>query len=189
MKKCVILLMAAILLSGCAAEKHAGNATEEPTAETETVVAEEKLPDGMERYEAKGGFSVVYPVEWNVQTGYKVGGIDGCEFYAEEPESKSNVSIAVYPFDASMNELTRAMIEQQYADLDIEVEVHEFFRGIRNSLKTIETEYTIWGNSVTQISFIDNDVYYSLVYTKKEGMTEENDAVMQELINSVKKNN
>lgn len=189
MKKCVILLMIAVLLSGCSTGKNVETTTEESTEAIEEIVAtEEELADGMERFEAKGGFSVVYPDEWVVHTGDNVGGIEGCEFYVAEPESQSNISIAVYPFDPYINEMTKEMIAQEYAEMGIIVEVHEFFRGIRHGMKTVEMKYTVLGNMITQISFVDDDVYYNLVYTKKEGITEENEAVMQKIIDSVKKN-
>lgn len=187
MKKYVIMLSLALMLSGCAAENNVESPTE--AAEVEVIEAtEEVLAEGMEKFESRGGFSVVYPANWVVQMGDNVGGIEGCEFYVEEPESESNISIAVYPFDPYINEMTKDMVEDGYKEAGYKVEVTKFFRGLRHGMKTVEMEFEIFGNKVTQISFVDNDVYYSLVYTEKDGITEEDATVMQGIIDSVKKN-
>lgn len=186
MKKCFALLMIMCLLSGCSTGNGVEVATEEVTEVIEAT--EETLEDGMEKFESENGFSVVYPSDWEVRTGENVGGIEGCEFYVEETTSKSNINIAVYPFDAYINEMSRDMLEAEFAQLGVDVEVHDFFRGLRHGMKTVEMEYTVFGNTVTQISFVDGEVYYNLVYTKKAGITEEDEAVMKKIIDSVKKN-
>lgn len=170
-----------------AKESAVKESTEKESAEKESTgsAPSASSDSGTQTYKSSYGYSIEYPSKYTVSS---LG--EYMDFVISDPTSGSNINVTTTQVDPSedMENMTQDGFEQAMESQGLSIDMTSFSHTTVNGLNAIKAEYTLIGNSVTQMFYWNDKYNYIVTYTKVPGTDSSVDSELRNVLTTLKEN-